>query len=219
LDACADKIEKFYVNLSAVDISSLVDSPVLEFIDGVSVKDPTALLTNCNCSCDATPYPTFASIDSPSAAPVSSRTESSSAAPTDGRDPGRSHLAPFNSPSSIEINSPSSIETESPAELSTSAPTDGRDTGPGAPPGPCEEKCEAYVFENCVLRTSSNDVLLDEPCDVSAAEPGRLLETLQDYHDQIDFHEKMVGMLSVDDQIEFHERMVALLSKFLSHLE
>lgn len=184
---------------------------MLEFIDGVSVKDPTALLTNCNCSCDATPYPTFASIDSPSAAPMSSRTDSSSAAPTDGWDPGRSHLAPF--------NSPSSIETESPAELSTSAPTDGRDTGPGAPPGPCEEKCEAYVFENCVLRTSSNDVLLDEPCDVSAAESGRLLETLQDYHDQIDFYEKMVGMLSVDDQIEFHERMVALLSKFLSHLE
>jgi hypothetical protein len=45
------------------------------------------------------------------------------------------------------------------------------------------------------------------------------LETLQDYDDQIEFHEKMVGMLSVDDQIEFHEKMVALLSELLSHLE
>lgn len=43
-----DDKEKFYVNLSTVDIVSLVDSPVLEFVDGVSVQDPTALLTNCD---------------------------------------------------------------------------------------------------------------------------------------------------------------------------
>lgn len=113
----------------------------------------------------------------------------------------------------------SDISIETPAESSPAVPSDERNPGPRRLSGPCEEKCEAHVFKNCVLRTSSNDALLDKPCDVSAARPLRLLETLQDYDDQIEFHEKMVGMLSVDDQIEFHEKIVALLSELLSHLE
>ena len=78
------KIENFYVNLSSVDLSSLVDSLVLEFVDGVSGKDPTALLFNCNCSCDPTLYPTFASINSSSYASEGSHTESLTAMPTWG---------------------------------------------------------------------------------------------------------------------------------------
>lgn len=150
---------------------------------------------NCSCSCDATPYPAFAPIDSPTAAR------------SDGRDPGPRLPATIDSPSAA------------PTELPTAALSETQNPGPRAPPGPCEAKCEAYVFENCVLRTSSNDRVLDESCDVSAARPVRLLETLQDYDDQIEFHENMAGMLSVDDQIEFHEKMVALLSELLSHLE
>jgi hypothetical protein len=96
---------------------------------------------------------------------------------------------------------------------STSKLTDGRNPGSRPPPTPCEEKCEAYVFKNCVLRTSSNDVSLDKQCDVAAGQLKRLFETFRDYHDQINSHEQMVGMLSVEDQIKFHERMVALPSE------
>jgi hypothetical protein len=47
LDKCEDDEENFYVDLSVVNIGSLVDSPVLEFVDGVSAKDPTSTLTDC----------------------------------------------------------------------------------------------------------------------------------------------------------------------------
>jgi hypothetical protein len=79
-----DEIENFYVNLSFVDIASLVDSPVLEFVDGVSGKDPTALLSNCNCSSDPTLYPTFASINGSSYVSKGLHMESFTAVPTGG---------------------------------------------------------------------------------------------------------------------------------------
>ena len=75
------EIENFYVNLSSVNLASSVDSPVLEFVDGVSGKDPTALLSNCN---DPTLYPTFASINSSSYISEGSRMESLTAMPTWG---------------------------------------------------------------------------------------------------------------------------------------
>jgi hypothetical protein len=47
LDKCEDDEENFYVDLSVIEIGNLVESPVLEFVDGVSAKDPTSILTNC----------------------------------------------------------------------------------------------------------------------------------------------------------------------------
>ena len=38
----------FYIDTSIIDIDSMINHPVLVFVDGTSPKSPTSLFTNCN---------------------------------------------------------------------------------------------------------------------------------------------------------------------------
>jgi hypothetical protein len=48
LDDCETDGYPFYIDTSIIDIESMIDHPVLVFVDGTSRKSPTALFTNCN---------------------------------------------------------------------------------------------------------------------------------------------------------------------------
>jgi len=48
LDDCATDGYPFYIDVSIIDIGSVIDHPVLIFIDGVGAKFPTSLFTDCD---------------------------------------------------------------------------------------------------------------------------------------------------------------------------
>jgi hypothetical protein len=96
--------------------------------------------------------------------------------------------------------------TAAPLARRTVSPTLGRNQNP--PPESCEERCDAYVLENCVLRTTSTDVTQDKDCVVE--QKRRFLQT-----DLLEA-ESDVSRLSVEDQIKFHETMVSFLDSILN---